>query len=130
VARRVRQRAAVGALGKDLTRRSRGRCELCAAREDVRAFELPPFPEEPSLDRALHACGRCRRWLEGEEIAPLEARFLGEAVWSDVPPVRLAAARLLLRAGFDDDPWLVDALEAADVDPATGELRAPVAEEP
>ena len=44
--------------------------------------------------------------------------------------MRLAAARLLLRAGFDDDPWLVDALEAADVDPATGELRAPVAEEP
>ena len=129
MSKRVRQRAAVGGLGKDLTRRSRGRCELCASRDDVRAYELAPFPEEPVLDRALHACARCRRWLEGDEIAPLEARFLGEAIWSDVPPVRLAAARLLLRCDFDDDPWLRDALDAADVDPATGEYRAPAPEE-
>lgn len=125
MAKRVRQRAAVGGLGKDLTRRSRGRCELCGARDDVRAFELPPFPDEPSLDRALHACARCRRWLEGDDVEPLEARFLGEAIWSDVPPVRLAAARLLLRCGFHDDPWMRDALDAADVDPTSGEFRPP-----
>lgn len=118
-----KQRAAVGALGKDLTRRSRGRCELCGSREAVRAWELPPFPEEPTLERAVLACGRCRAWLEGGEIVPVEARFLGEAIWSEIAPVRLAAARLLLAADHMDDPWLIDALEAAEVDPGTGEFR-------
>lgn len=119
-----RQRPAIGVLGKDLTRRARGRCELCGGREDVRAWELPPFPDEPSLDRTLLACGRCRSWLEGAPVVQVEARFLGDVIWSDLPPVRLAAARLLLACDHVDDPWVMDALEAADVDPATGEFRA------
>lgn len=121
----IKQRAAVGALGKELTRRSRGRCELCASREEVRAFELPPFPEVPSLERSLHACARCRAWLEGADIVVVEARFLAEAVWSELPVVQLAAARLLLRCDFADHPWLRDALDAADVDPVTLEFREP-----
>jgi protein PhnA len=121
--RSPRQRPAVGALGKELTRRGRGKCELCEGKEGVRAWELPPFPEEPELDRTLLTCARCRNWLEGEPVVPLEARFLGEAVWSQVPPVRLAAARLLLAWGYLDDPWLADALEAAEVDAKTGEFR-------
>ncbi len=121
--RRHRQRPQVGRLGKELTRRSRGKCELCGRRVDVRAFELWPFPEEPTLDRSLMACERCRRWLERASIVPIEAHFLGTAIWSELPAVRLAAARLLLTSDDIDDPWLYDALEAADVDPETGEFR-------
>ncbi len=69
------------------------------------------------------ACSRCRRWMEQERIDPVEAHFLGSAVWSELPPVRLAAARLLLTREDLDDPWLADALDAADVDPGTGEFR-------
>ncbi|MCB9665227.1 MAG: hypothetical protein H6732_14040 [Alphaproteobacteria bacterium] len=122
--RRVRQRAAVGVLGKALTRRAHGRCELCEGREGVRAWEIPPFPEEPDLDRALLACERCRAWLEGAPVEQVEAHFLGGAVWSAVPAVRLAAARLLLAVDFADDPWVRDALDAAGVDPQTGEFAA------
>lgn len=118
-----KQRAAVGVLGKALTRRSRGRCELCGERHDVRLYELAPFPEEPDPDRVVMACERCRRWLDTEEIEPIQAHFLSSAVWSDVPPVKLAAARMLLAADFQEDPWLLDALEAADVDPVTREFR-------
>lgn len=121
--KKPKQRAAVGVLGKAITRRSRGKCELCGDRDETRLYELDPFPEEPDEDRTLMACGRCRRWLEDGEIVPIEAHFLSGAVWADPPAVRLAAARMLLTADFADDPWLMDALEAANVDPATREFR-------
>lgn len=115
-------------LGKHLTRRSKGRCELCDGADDVRPYELPPFPDEPDPERTLMTCARCRRWLEQEAVEPVEAHFLSAAVWSDLAPVRLAAARLLLACDDLGDPWLRDALDAANVDPATGEFMAPPAE--
>jgi hypothetical protein len=120
--KRPKQRPQVGVLGKELTRRSKGRCELCDGRVDVRPFELPPFPEDPDPERTLMACGRCREWMEHERIDPVQAHFLSEAVWSDLAPVKLAAARLLLASDGLDDPWLRDALDAANVDPSTGEF--------
>jgi protein PhnA len=120
-----KQRPQVGALGKDLTRRSRGRCELCGGTGDVRPYELAPFPEEPDPERTLMTCGRCRQWLETDTIEPVEARFLSEAVWSEVMPVKLAAARLLIATDGLDDPWLRDALEASNIDPTTGQFVAP-----
>lgn len=121
--RRLKQRAIVGALGKAITRRSRGRCELCEGRDRQQLFELPPFPEEPELERTLLTCGRCRSWLEGAKVIPVESHFLSSAIWSEEPAVRLAAARLLLAIDDPDDPWLTDALEAANVDPVTREFR-------
>ncbi len=121
--KRVRQRARVGSLGKDLTRRSRGRCELCEGRSSVRPFELVPFPEEAEMDRSLMACDRCRGWLERGKVDAIEATFLSSAVWSTEPAVQLAAMRLLLLADDPESPWLRDALDAADVDPETGEFR-------
>lgn len=122
--KKIKQRAKVGVLGKLITRRARGRCELCESKDSPRLYELVPFPEEPSPERTLMACERCRRWLETKKVDPIEAHFLSSAVWSEEPAVRLAAARLLLAVDFQEDPWLVDALEAANVDPATGEFRA------
>jgi hypothetical protein len=123
--KRIKQRAAIGRLGKWLTRRSRGRCELCESANDIRGFELTPLPEEPTLERSLMACGQCRSWLEYGNVNPIEARFLQTAVWSQEAAVRLAAARLLLQIDDLSDPWLVDALDAAGVDPETQELKLP-----
>ena len=115
MAKRVKQRAAVGVLGKDLTRRSRGRCELCERREDVRAWEIPPFPELPDLESALMACGRCRGWLEASApVEVLEVRFLSGAVWSEVAPVRVAAGLLLRQVAGRGDPWIQEALDVLD----------------
>lgn len=121
---RIKQRAAVGRLGKLLTRRSRGRCELCGQREDVRAFELVPFPEEPDPDRSLMACARCRTWLELGRADPMDAWFLSEAVWSEEPAVRLGAARMLLLLDDPGNPWIRETFDAAGVDPQTGEFLA------
>ncbi len=110
MARRIRQRAAVGILGKFITRRSRGRCELCGGREGLRLWELPPFPEEPDPDNTLLTCARCRGWLESERVDSLEARFLSGSVWSELTAVREATRRLLTATPVDD-PWVRDALE-------------------
>ena len=122
--KRIKQRAAVGVLGKQLTRRSRGRCELCEGRDGVRPHELPPFPVDPDPDRTLMACGRCRDWIERDRIDAVEAHFLGGAVWSEEPAVRLAAARLLLAHEDPDAPWMQEALEVTGVDPQTREFVA------
>lgn len=119
--RTKKQRSSVGQLGKDLTRRSRGKCELCDSKGGG-PFELWPFPDEPSMDRTLMACERCKGWLEQGEVSPAEAYFLSAAVWHEEPAVKLAAARLLLRCDDPDSPWMRDALEAVDIDPATGEF--------
>ena len=121
--KKPKQRPQVGVLGKLLTRRSRGRCELCHGQGDVRAYELAPFPPDPDPDRSLMACARCRSWLDNGTIDPVQAHFLSEAVWSNVPAVQLAAARLLLANDGRDDPWVRDALEAAGIDPETGEYE-------
>lgn len=121
--KRIKQRAAVGRLGKLLTRRSRGRCELCGNREDVRPYELVPYPPEPEPERTLMACARCRQWLEGNETDAADAWFLSEAVWAEEPPVRLAAARMLLVLDDLENPWVRETFEKAGVDPETGEFR-------
>jgi protein PhnA len=122
--KRIKQRAAVGVLGKDLTRRSRGMCEICESRDHPFPFELPPFPDEPDPDRTVMACARCRRWLEGEAIDPVEAYSLSAAIYSEEPAVKLAAARLLFSVTDLDDPWMQDALAAVQIDPVTLELKA------
>ena len=116
--------AAVGVLGKLITRRSRGRCELCESKEEPRLYELDPFPDEPAPERTLMACERCRRWLETDEFVEMEAYFLSGAVWAEHHAVRLAAGRMLLASADPEDPWILDAIEAVDIDPSTRELRA------
>jgi len=123
--KRTKQRALVGVLGKALTRRSRGRCELCDSQDRPRPFELLPFPPEPEMERTLMLCDRCRRWLDRGEVVSMEAHFLSSAIWSQLPPVRLAAARLLLACDDLDNPWLQDVLDTMGFDAEAGEFIVP-----
>ena len=119
--KRIKQRPVAGVLGKALTRRSRGQCELCSSKQGVRVYELPPFSPEPDMDRSLMGCEKCRSWLEIGGVIHVESHFLETAIWSDTAAVRLAAARLALKCDESAYPWLRDALEVASIDPASGE---------
>ncbi|OUW17299.1 MAG: hypothetical protein CBD18_05090 [Opitutales bacterium TMED158] len=100
--------------GKDLTRRSRSRCELCGSSgERLSIYEIAPVPKAPEFDRCLFLCAGCREPLDGKgSLAPERWRFLSEAIWSEVPAVQVMAARVL-DALSRKERWAVDALEEA-----------------
>ena len=104
--------AAFQALGKDLARRARSRCELCDQARSLQVLPVPP-PDEAGLDAAILACGDCRDWVGGGRIAdPAALRFLETAAWSETVPVQVAAVRLLRRLVADGAaPWAGDVLD-------------------
>jgi len=107
------RKAAVSALGRDLSRRARSRCEVCGEGGRLTVLEVPPTDEEPSMDRAVLACDRCKALSDGA-LAGADSntlRFLGETVWSEVLPAQLVAVRLVRVLAENGVPW---AQEAAD----------------
>lgn len=107
--RHTAAQAALAALGKDLSRRGGSACELCGGKETPRPQLIPP-PDTPGLDSAILACARCRDLLEGGRLPePDDLRFLETAIWSELPPVQVAAVRLLRRLTADKIPWALEA---------------------
>ncbi len=110
---RHRERLAqLNLLGKELTRRSGSKCELCeASGVALRAFEVPPEGEIPEADRCVFVCDFCREQLESpKRLDAQHWRCAGRSVWSEVPAVQVLAARLLDRLGRDE-VWAREALE-------------------
>lgn len=115
------RQAALGLLGKDLARRARSRCEVCeTAGVPLRAYEVPPAPRDPEMDRCALICQNCERVLENTrlEMADAEWRCLGNTLWSDVPGVQVAVVRLLRRLAPKAD-WARELLENALLDEET-----------
>ncbi len=113
------RRADVQALGRVLSRRARARCELCGASGPLRVVEVPPFPEEPDVDRAVLVCDPCADALTSTK-GRLDAdrlRFLAETAWSEVLPVQLASVRLLRRLDAEGVHWAREILEGLYLDP-------------
>lgn len=88
-------------MGRALTRRSGGRCELCAdSGVPLRAVEVEPVPEEPEPDETVFVCDRCQALVAATSPRVgdgAEVRFLEGAVWSEVPAAQVLAVRLLRR---------------------------------
>lgn len=108
------RKAAVAALGRELSRRASSRCELCEASGTLRVCEVPPTDEEPDLLRAALLCERCGSLVSNglpKRVNTDELRFLEQAIWSELLPVQLAAVRLCRALAARDVPW---AREAAD----------------
>lgn len=98
--------------GKDLARRSHCHCELCGTGNvKLRVYEVPPAPENPDIDTCLFICETCRRQIENPKtIEPNYWRSLHETVWSELPPVRIMAFRLLTKLAVSED-WAAEILE-------------------
>lgn len=107
------------ALGKDLSRRAKNRCELCRESASLTVLEVEPTHEEPELDRAVMVCERCAAALEDKRrrVEPEELRFLAESVWAETVPVQLSAVRLCRRLAARDVDWARETLDGLYLDP-------------
>ena len=103
------RKAEIDALGKDLARRAKRRCELCEESGDLRPHDTAP-DAEPELSTLLLLCPRCRE-VAGDGAAqhdPRTLRFLEGAVWHEEPVVAATARRALAQV---DAAWARETLE-------------------
>lgn len=109
---------ALQSLGKDLARRARSKCELTGVSGvPLRAYEIPPVPAEPEIDRILLVSDACMEALEHpKNLAGQEWRCLAEAVWAELPAVQVVAWRMLGVLARKED-WAREVLDGVFLDP-------------
>ena len=109
---------ALQAMGKDLARRAKSRCEITGASGvPLRAYEVPPVPENPDIDRTLLVSDTCLEGLQHpDRLAGRAWQCLAEAVWSDMPAVQVVAWRMLRELATRED-WAREVFEEVFLDP-------------
>lgn len=108
---------ALQAIGKDLARRAKSKCELTgAAGVPLRPYEVPPVAAEPDLERTLLVSEDCHEVLEHpKRLAGRQWQCLAEVVWSELPVVQVVAWRLLNELAKRED-WAREALDGVFLD--------------
>ncbi|NJM39106.1 MAG: phnA protein [Akkermansiaceae bacterium] len=113
---------ALQAIGKDLARRAKSKCELTGASGvPLRPYEVPPVPAQPDLERTLLISEKCHEALENPKR--LEGRAwqcLKEVVWSELPATQVVAWRMLSHLAEKED-WARAALDEVFLDPEVEE---------
>jgi protein PhnA len=109
---------ALQAMGKDLARRAKSRCEITGASGvPLWPYEVPPVAEDPDIDRTLLVSEECREMIDHPgRLAGHRWQCLAEAVWSDFPAVQVVAWRLLRELAKRED-WAREAIAEVDLDP-------------
>ena len=109
---------ALQALGKDLTRRAKSRCELThAAGVPLTIYEIPPAPPEPDLEHCLLLSASAVEQLEHPAtLRQEEWRHLSDLIWTDNPAVQVMCVRIL-RHLASTQPWAQRLLEEAFLEP-------------
>ena len=108
---------ALQAMGKDLARRAKSKCELTGeSGVPLRAYEVPPVGGDPDLARTLLLSEACHEVLEHpKRLAGRGWQCLVAMVWSDFPAVQVVAWRMLAELATRED-WARDALDQVFLD--------------
>lgn len=108
---------ALQALGKDLARRAKSKCELTgAAGIPLKPYEVPPIAQEPDIDRTLLISEACHEMLESpKRLAGRGWQCLAEVVWSELPAVQVVAWRMLNELAKRED-WAREVLDEVFLD--------------
>ncbi len=98
---------------EDLQSRSGNKCELCAATEDLKVYEVPP-KSTGGVDGSLLGCETCIGQIESRSLGTdtVDAnhwRCLNDSMWSEHPPVQVVAWRMLSR--LKSEGWPQDLLD-------------------
>jgi protein PhnA len=82
---------------RELNKRSGSQCELCAATENLKEFQVLPT-KKGGLDESIFACSTCIDQIENPGHEDLNHwRCLNDSMWSEHLPVQVAAWRMLSR---------------------------------
>ena len=108
----------LNSFGKDLAKRAKSKCELCAESKSLAVYEVAPIPEEAEFDRCLMICDDCKNQVEN--LDKLEVNYwhcLNETAWSEVPAVQVVVWRLL--EALKTESWAQDLQEQIYLDEET-----------
>lgn len=106
---------ALNRLGRPLARRSGAKCEIFGVSgQALRAWEVPPAPADPDLERTLFLCETCIQGLEAREISnPEEWRVLETSMWSEVMAAKVMSVWMLRRLSEQGVQWATPLLDMA-----------------
>ena len=84
-------------LDRELNKRSGGKCELCAATENLKVYTVLPT-QKGGIDESVFACATCIDQIENPEKVDLNHwRCLNDSMWSEHIAVQVVAWRMLSR---------------------------------
>ena len=98
-----------------LLQRSDAKCELCAADQNLTAYNLPPENED-SAEKSVLLCATCRSQIDKPDTMDANHwRCLNDSMWNPEPAVQVLAWRVLqsLSAGS----WAQDLLDMLYLEP-------------
>ena len=75
-------------------------CELCGSSEDVSVLELPV--SDGSEDQSVYVCATCKEQIESGELDETHFNCLNDAMWSEVPAVKVMSYILWNKLGRSD----------------------------
>jgi protein PhnA len=82
---------------RELSNRSGSKCELCAATENLKVYEVLPT-KKAGIDEAILACSTCIDQIENPGTEDLNHwRCLNDSMWSEHTAVQVVAWRMLSR---------------------------------
>jgi protein PhnA len=101
---------------QSLAQRAGQCCELCGSGDELAAYFVAPV--EPRVDKAIFACGLCRRQIDtADNRDPNHWRCLNGSMWSTEPAVQVVAWRMLNRLSAEG--WPQELLEQMYLDDET-----------
>tara|TARA_R110000868_G_scaffold352792_2_gene614021 strand:+ start:1219 stop:1797 length:579 start_codon:yes stop_codon:yes gene_type:complete len=93
----------------ELKERSGNKCELCAAENNLKVYEVPPV-SVGGIDGSLLACEVCIHQIENPDATdPNHWRCLNDSMWSEYDSVKVIAWRMLSR--LKSEGWPKDLLD-------------------
>ncbi|MEE4000762.1 PhnA domain-containing protein [Tenacibaculum sp. FZY0031] len=94
---------------QELQDRSGNQCELCASKNDLSIYEVPPI-STGGVDGSLLACATCVEQIEDVDKTDANHwRCLNDSMWSEFRAVKVVAWRMLHRV--KKDGWSQDLLD-------------------
>jgi len=102
---------------RELNKRSGSKCELCAATENLKVYQVLPT-KKGGIDESIMACSTCIDQIENPDHVDLNHwRCLNDSMWSEHIPVQVVAWRMLSR--LRKNGWPQELLEQMYLDEDT-----------